>query len=655
MKVLVLATSSFASQELPEKLTAAGHEVWTFNRSAPEKPDARTLSGGYEQLGTIAAAAMQQCDVIINYAIVKNGSIEENLAQLDLIMQAARDLGVKRFVHISSISVLPSVKGTVNEQSVAVEARWKGIYSRIKAAAEKHVIERWKDSELAIVRPGFILARGLVDSMVGIGSKLPTGSVLGLGNRRSIIPLIHRDTVNAALVAIAGAPLPPQAKLSSYMLVAPNAPERAEYLGYQCRELGRGFKTLHFPAWMWRVGLACASPLLSLLKRRMFRLVKLFEHNLNVRQYDCAQTQKALGLDFTFDWKATLRELTHIGASPALPTAEVPAPARSDRVGYFGLGRIVKQKHLPGLARIRYDGAITWSDPVVTEPPQVDGLRIAKEAGISPDTTHVVIATPWIVRRKILPSLPASAKQVLIEKPFAPDHAMLDEFRNALAGRQVTVLHNYRFKPNMLRFRKFLSEHPSGALRAVSLHFETPSPAMEQASWMKQEKKNRVLLTDYAMHYLDVAWLFCEGPMTMHRCDVQWNDRGELGEVSADLSFSGVPCDILIRQGGHQRHCLIVLHFQNYSAEIRFFPDVFVPVIGGHGMVDDARLAMRGLGATMHKIVEKLGLGTADRSHDLVLESFLGRGDPAIAQELSLEALTPFYERLTTLADHIYG
>lgn len=655
MKILLLASSSFAATGLSESLRAAGHEVWTFNRTALANAGDRDLSGSYEKLGELAAEAMATCDVLINYAIVKNGTIEQNLALADTIMAAARHLKVKRFIHISSISVLPSLRGVVNEDAVAVEAKWKGIYSRVKAAVETHVVAQWKHAELDVVRPGFILAQGLVDSMVGTGMKLPTGQVLGLGNRKTVIMLVHREAVNQALTKISGAPLSEGFVRKTYMLVAPNAPTRDEYLDFHCKEMGRGWSTLHFPPWLWRLGLAFGSPLLSLLKRRMFRLVKLFEHNLNVRTYDCSRTQRELNVELSFDWKQSLRDLVHVKPGVNWPGQKPIDWPKAESLGYVGMGRIVGQKHLPGLQRNGFAGAISWSDPALKEVPQVKGLKIADNAGLGTTTKHVVITAPWIVRGKVLDSLPASVTHLLFEKPFAVSRVQLEEMKTRVGWRSAAVLHNYRFKPNVLKYREFLKQHPSGALRGVTLHYETPSPANEASPWMKQERKHRILLCDYAMHYLDLTWLFCAGEMRVHRCGVNFNDRDELETLSAAMSFSGVPCDVLIRSGCHQRQCIITHHFQNYSAELRFFPDVFVPYVGGKGTVDDLKLGVAGLASTGGKVMEKLGLRVADLSHDMVLKAFTGDGDPAVMSELSLASMMPFYARLTTLADMVYA
>ena len=89
MKVLVLATSSFAAHGLVDRLNLAGHEVWTFNRSRLPQAGSRDLHGSYTKL-TELTAAVGPCDVLINYAIAKFGGVAENLALADQVIAAAR-------------------------------------------------------------------------------------------------------------------------------------------------------------------------------------------------------------------------------------------------------------------------------------------------------------------------------------------------------------------------------------------------------------------------------------------------------------------------------------------------------------------------------------------------------------------------------------
>ena len=652
MKVLVLATSSFAAHGLVDRLNLAGHEVWTFNRSRLPQAGSRDLHGSYTKL-TELTAAVGPCDVLINYAIAKFGGVAENLALADQVIAAARARDVHRLIHVSSISVLPAATGVVNEATAAVAHRWKGEYSKVKVAVELRFEEQVRDRVLLVVRPGFILGPGLADSLPGIARLLPTGDLMGLGHRHTIIPLVARDHVNEAITRLVT--LADARSGERFMLLAPDAPTRVEYLDFHCRELGRGLRTLHLPAWLWRLGLTGGSVALTLLKRRQTRLVKLFEHNINVRSYDARTTTNRLALDCRFDWRAALREVAESGASPRWPGSNGDAikPARPQQLHYAGLGRIVQQKHLPGLARNGFAGRVTWTDPALTAPPAAP-VALGAQPGLPTDATHVVVTAPWLFREGVYQQLPASAVDILVEKPFAVSRAMLDEHARLVAGRRVFVVHNYRLKPNVLAFRRFLAERPPGALRRVTLHFDTPSPYHERAAWLRDEWRNRVLLTDYAIHYLDLAWLLFDGPMTLRHCQRERNVRGELARLSAELSFPGGDCGVFIRQGAHQRSCVLRYTFDHYVAELRFFPDIFQPIIGGQTVVDDARLCARGFVSTAGKVLEKLRLRTQDYSHDLILGAFTGTGDSAAIAEFALPALRPFYERLTHLADEVY-
>src|SRR6266480_1147701 len=231
MKCFILGSSSFAAQGLPELLERNGHEVWTFNRpSVPDGGTSRALFGDYSHIDEIAAP-MGGCDVLINFAIVKFGSIEDNRVLLANIVKAADALRVRWMIHISSISVLPSDREVVDESSPAVDQRWKGAYSRVKADAEHFLIQEWRSSPLLIMRPGFILGEGVVDPIVGIAMRLPMGFLLGLGNQRTVIPLVTRETVHNALAQLVKA-LPEEPKLRTFMLVSPTAPTRREYLDF---------------------------------------------------------------------------------------------------------------------------------------------------------------------------------------------------------------------------------------------------------------------------------------------------------------------------------------------------------------------------------------------------------------------------------------
>ncbi len=406
---------------------------------------------------------------------------------------------------------------------------------------------------------------------------------------------------------------------------------------------------------MWKWSLAAVSWPISLLKRSRVRLAKLFEHNIRVRSYDCSVTSAALRLDLDFDWRKELRRLYHVQPPVRWPegTAGDGGLPQAQRVLYVGFGRIVRQKHLPALERIGFKGAVTALDtlPPVLPKAKSYSIELAKENPAQCD--HAVITAPWKSRSDILRS--TTARFLLLEKPFAVSRAHLEEMRLLCADRRVWVLHNYRLKNNARKLRQFVQKYSSGELRHVTLRFETPTPFIEKSAWMRRERENRILLTDYSLHFLDLAWLFFEGAMTIRRLKVTDNDRGELESVAADLSFENGNCTLLIRQGCHRREAHIQYCFQNYDAHLRFFPDVFRATFGGHSAFDDVQMAIGAAASTTAKIGEKLGLLVADRSHDELLASFVGLEGGCELDEFSVDKLLPFYERLTQLADAAYS
>jgi nucleoside-diphosphate-sugar epimerase/predicted dehydrogenase len=657
VRILILGSTSFAAQGLPELLERNGHKVWTFNRTAvSDGAVSKALFGDYSRIAEIIAP-MGDCDALINFAIVKFGSVEDNRVLLANIVKAADALRVRRFIHISSISVLPSNRGVVDESSPAVDQRWKGAYSRVKADAEQFLTQEWRSSPLLIVRPGFILGEGVVDPIVGIAMRLPMGFLLGLGNQRTVIPLVSRETVHDALAQLVKVPLE-ELKLRTFMLVSPTAPTRREYLDFHCRQFGRGTQIIHFPAWLWRWGLIAASFPLSIFNRRRFRLAKLFEHNLSVRHYNCDATSMVLHLDLNFDWREYMRKVQRILPGlrwPESTSREKVRLPRAERLLYVGLGRIAQQKHLPALARVGFRGVVTAIDSAIAKAPDSHGFSIELARDVPQDCARAVITAPWFAREQIFKNLPQTVQQVLLEKPLAVSGVHLEQTRNLIAGRNIWVMHNYRRKANVVALRQFLQKYPSGALRHVSVRFETPSPFIEKSAWMRREKEHRILIADYAMHFLDVAWLFFDGAMKIGRLEIIDNARRELESLSADLSFPNGNCTLMIRQGCHRREAHVHYCFQNYDAHLRFFPDVFAVTLGGHSAWDDLRLAAGATKGIAVKLADKLGWAVADRSHDDVLAAFAGLPGGCDLNEFSAQNLLPFYQHLTQLADAAYA
>src|SRR5262245_10034068 len=184
MKLLLVGSSSFAAQGLADLLHGFGHEVWSFNRRPERALGERGLGGSIANI-TDHAPRLEGCDVVVNYLLLKDASIEENLRFLERLNQLLVAIKCRRFIHISSVSVLPAAGRCVSEKdNPPSDFRQKGPYARLKIATEHWVTENVTQCEIVLVRPGFVVAPGLPDPIVGIGKLLPTQRILGLGHRK---------------------------------------------------------------------------------------------------------------------------------------------------------------------------------------------------------------------------------------------------------------------------------------------------------------------------------------------------------------------------------------------------------------------------------------------------------------------------------------
>lgn len=659
MKILVLGSTSFAARNLVSKLRRAGHEVWTFNRRADG--DERALSGNPFDLSAVADRLVH-CDVLINYLLVKDGDVDMNLKYCEALASLARRLTVRRLIHLSSISVLPAANGTATEATMPEpDYRHKGDYARIKIATEIWLVRNLTECETVMVRPGFIVAPGLADPVVGMAKALPTQRLLGLGVASSIIPLVDRDIVDEAVEKLCSVLL--SQRTTYVVLVHPDSPTRADYLSFCCNRFGLGTRPLHLPGFVWSGLLRCLSVAISVARRKRVNFHARFEHNLKTRRYDSSVTMALLNLSHHQPWRellATALERQEPNYTPT-PVRRIEVsdtqPAVPPTLAYLGFGRIVQDRHLPALARLKYKGVIQWYDPFIATPPQVPGLRLERLERVEDITArHVIIAAPPFARPTLVAKLPMPPIRILLEKPLALTPGEAEAILDPLAESEVFVIHNYRFKANVQSMLKFLSEYNTGELIQTRLHFDSPSVDFDKAAWLRQERFARTLLADYSVHFVDLAWMLAAGPMQMRDVQVRRNLKGQTESIEAALRFENCSSYLFLRQGVRQRRCQIEFVFQNCSLRLRFFPESFSVVMGQHSFMDDVRACGSEVRAVFGKIGEKLNWTPAEPSHEQVLTAFIQRPSAdGILQQLNSKSLADFYERLYALGERVYA
>jgi nucleoside-diphosphate-sugar epimerase len=667
MRVLICGHRSFAARGLATLLRDAGHDVTCFSRGPVGEStsgERRTVTGPVDQIHANPHLHGKQFDAVVNYIMLKDEPIPPNLAYLDSLLQLIREQRIPHLVHISSIS---SYKGNVRvvteDAPLEKEFEKKGSYGSIKAATDDYVIRHVpKETKLSLVRPGFILGEGLLNPIVGTAVRYPpSNELLVIGNAHSHIPMISRTQVNDAVRRIIEKP--PTAPVEAFLLAAPNSPTRLEFLKACCKRLGIGVGVKKFPAPLWHVvgvGAEVAARLIGQGKMQPYAKIAA---RLPTQRFDASRTQQRLGMDLNVDWECELTKSLDAQDRnfdlPYLPHALPKTPATS--VTFIGFGRIVKQKHLPALKRLGFDGRINAYDlRGGTDAASGQAVHaIDATTKLEPADLYVV-ASPGPAHTAALPPLRETTGPVLVEKPLAYTRDEVQQWADFAAARTAPVLvcHNYRFKENVQRMLALLAKHNPGKLRHVSVHFESPPVGSDSVAWLRNERKARTLLMDYAIHFLDLACMFGRGAWRADGVRYELNGAGETSLIEGRVLADNYSVAFLLRQGFGPRRARLLFNFQNYSTSLGFFPDTFVGYVANDNpwlYKQEKRDSMR---ATLRKVADKVLNRDADISHAAAFAAATADrppDDPSdFANAIRIDRVKPFYDLLFDLGDVVY-
>jgi nucleoside-diphosphate-sugar epimerase len=168
-----------------------------------------------------------------------------NVRGLETIVRAAMAADVRRFVHVSSITVHGNnVRGRADENSpLRIEPN---PYSRSKVAGEKLLQRMIRDegARVTIVRPGWIYGPRDTASFARMARMIDQGRMIVIGSGENHLPLIYvRDAAEGVLLAGTAA----NAAGRSYLLVNDQPVTQRDYIGAVAAELGAPMPTRRIP------------------------------------------------------------------------------------------------------------------------------------------------------------------------------------------------------------------------------------------------------------------------------------------------------------------------------------------------------------------------------------------------------------------------
>jgi 2-alkyl-3-oxoalkanoate reductase len=189
-----------------------------------------------------------------------------NVRGVDVLVKAAMAAGVRRIVHVSSITVHGNdVRGQADEDA-AVRGE-PNPYSRSKVAGER-VLQRWithQGAPVTIVRPGWIYGPRDVASFARIARMIEARRMFLVGSGVNHLPLIHvRDVAQGILLASEA----PAASRRCYLLVNDEPVTQRQFLAAIADELGAPAPALHVPYQLLLTAGALSENLSRLVRRR---------------------------------------------------------------------------------------------------------------------------------------------------------------------------------------------------------------------------------------------------------------------------------------------------------------------------------------------------------------------------------------------------
>lgn len=200
-KILILGARSFVGLGLPAILQKNNHQVDMFSRGVEGKQD-NVIYGDYLHICENPYFS-EEYDAVINLAILKDQSVEDNIQYIISLVDFCKSHKVKKLIHFSSIMVYDYQAAVVDENTPA-EIRAvtsKRGYGEIKIAVDEYLLSVWDTLpfELVLVRPGYVLAEGVRCPFI---INLPLGIHVIKGNKRSKQPMVCREDIHQALLAI---------------------------------------------------------------------------------------------------------------------------------------------------------------------------------------------------------------------------------------------------------------------------------------------------------------------------------------------------------------------------------------------------------------------------------------------------------------------
>lgn len=690
LNIVVTGATGFLGRQFTRNAVDARATVTALTRRPDEDLTARGVRVLPSDMGNWAKLDVAPADALVHLAAATSGSREEMLAVAREGVRNAVSLckcqDIPQLIHISSLSVYgPRSHRDPNDLAAALDrgAAFRGGYADSKVEAERalHAAVAAGETEglaVDIVRPGLVFGWDMGSPLGGTAVELPLGFTIGLGRPSGGVPFVHIDDVSDALLGMLHRPAEPGIRVHDLLSGRPVAKE--VFLESFEKLTGRGGQPLWIPRNV-AVGLAAVAEgaFGAVGRPRSLRYAVQRLWDFDPTDLPWEDLWGGVAVQPRHDVESSIRVALSTGVPKPTPDADLQARVRGllqvadtkasmkplPPLVLVGAGRVVHDLHVPALsdlgahviavvdpsASARQDLLETFTHTRVAD--SLDDL----DGDALPGAT-AVISTPGFTHADLAVDAMRRGMDVLLEKPAATSESDLERVRAAAEeyGSIVTVIHNYRLRPNTLALWHFLAEHDVGPLTAARVTFHTGKLAHEQAPYMRQGDRYRALPMELGVHFVDICCTI-GGAVTQFehvRVDGDPEGAGTTRIEAQGRLERGAWIALDLNATGTARRTSISLAFERAALELVFFPEGFRVHPAGRNPVDDAAFAARQFAhALRQQVVRRVGRSN-DRGlpHRAIYQEHARRViDRDLESSFSLAGVAPATRSLSQLSE----
>jgi nucleoside-diphosphate-sugar epimerase len=335
MTVLVTGAAGFLGSHVTDLLLASGERPRVLirpgdGRGPLEAAGADIYTGDIGDRATIGAA-LRGVDRVLHCA-ARTGPWgpaadyeRTNVRGLETLVTAALAAGVRRVVHVSSITVHGNDVGGQADETAPLREE-PNPYSRSKVAGERLLERLIRDqgAPVTIVRPGWIYGPRDTASFARLARMIERGQMIMFGRGTNHLPLIYaRDAARGVLLASAA----DGAEGRPYLLVNDEPVTQRDFLRAIAAGLGAPAPTRHLPYRLATLAGAIAEDLGRLAGRRQPPSVMRYGIQLlgGENRFIISRSRRELGFSPHVDLAEGVRRSVewYLGASRAAERAAV--------------------------------------------------------------------------------------------------------------------------------------------------------------------------------------------------------------------------------------------------------------------------------------------------------------------------------------------